>query len=298
MAVSVNRSNLPKKKLSLENTSTPWIFLSPFLLAYVLFFVSPAIYSLILSFSSFSGYGSIDWVGFDNYIRLLIYPTFWQVVGNTVFYLLMLVIPVVVLSFMLAVLIKSSVIRKKSVFKAGFFLPQITASVAAIMIWQTMLSTDSGVINSILGTKFPFLENMQLLKWGVVVILAWRSLGWFMVIFLSGLTSISDEVLEAATIDGANAFQKLLHINVPLMKPIFLFAFFNSSVSTFKVYNEPNLLVGNGKTAPFDIAPMMNMVTTNISNGNFGMASATGWLMFIMIFALSMLQFKLLNGDD
>lgn len=284
-------------KKSLENKMTPWLFLMPFLLAYTIFFAIPAIYSLVLSFSTYSGYGPVKWVGFENYAKLLQYPTFWLVIGNTLFYLLTLVIPVIAVSFGLAVLINSAVIKHKSFFKAGFFLPQITASVAAILVWRVMLGTNTGVINVLLGTKIPFLDDFQLMKWSIVVVVAWRAIGWFMVIFLSGLTAIPEDVIEAATIDGANTLKKLFYITIPLMKPTFLFAFFTCSVTTFKIYNEPNLLVGSGQVAPFDVAPIMNLVTTNIANGNFGMASATGWLMFLMIFILSMFQFKLLKED-
>ena len=208
---------------------------------------------------------------------------------------------VVILSFLLAVLIKSKVIKQKSLFKVGFFVPQITASVAAIMIWKVVLGTRAGVINTLLGTQIPFLESLSLMKWSVILVMAWRSIGWYMVIFFAGLSTVSEEVIEAAEIDGATGFQRMVKIIIPLMKPTFVFVLFNCCVTTFKVYNEPNLLIGNANSAaPTSVAPIMNLVTNNIKNGNFGTAAAAGWLIFLFIMIISGIQAVILreNKED
>ena len=120
----------------MKNQIVPWLFLAPFLSVYLCFFLGPALYSFCLSFMKYKGYGAKSFVGLGNYTKLLNYPVFWSSLKNTLFYLMGHVVLVVVLSFLLAVLIKSKVIKQKSLFKVGFFVPQITASVAAIMIWK------------------------------------------------------------------------------------------------------------------------------------------------------------------
>ncbi len=293
-----NNTVLKRKRNKLENPLVPWMFLAPFLSVYLCFFLVPAIYSLALSFMKYKGYGKMTFVGALNYQKLFQYDAFWASLGNTLFYLIAHVIPVITLSFLLALLIKSSVIKHKSLFKVGFFLPQITASVSAIMIWKVVLGTRFGVINKLLGTEIPFLESLGIMRWSVVFVMAWRSMGWFMVIFIAGLSTVSDDVIEASKIDGANSFQRMIKIIMPLMKPTFIFALFNCSVTTFKVYNEPNLLIGNaGSTAPSAVAPIMNIVTNNIKNGNFGTASAAGWMIFVFILIISLLQATILRED-
>lgn len=289
---------LKRNKRKLENPLVPLMFLAPFLSVYLCFFLVPALYSLVLSFTKYKGYGKMTFVGFENYLKLIQYDVFWSSLGNTLFYLFTHAIPVITLSFLLALLIKSNVIKHKSWFKVGFFLPQITASVSAIMIWKVVLGTRFGVINNILGTEIPFLENLSIMRWSVVFVMAWRSMGWFMVIFIAGLSTVSEDVIEASKIDGANSFQRMYKIIMPLMKPTFIFALFSCSVTTFKVYNEPNLLIGSaGAAAPTVVAPIMNIVTNNIKSGNFGTASAAGWMIFVFIFIISMLQATILRED-
>ena len=119
-----------------------------------------------------------------------------------------------------------------------------------------------------------------------------------MVIFFAGLSTVSEELVEAAEIDGASAFQRMTRIIIPLMKPTFVFVLFNCCVTTFKVYNEPNLLIGSaGSAAPVSVAPIMNLVTNNIKNGNFGTAAAAGWLIFLFIMVISLIQSALLRED-
>lgn len=289
---------LGKKKTRRENPIVPWMFLAPFLSVYVCFFLAPALYSFVLSFTKYKGYGTMKYVALDNYLKLLEYPVFWDSLKNTLGYLIGHVSIVLIVSFLLALLIKSRVIKYKSVYKVGFFVPQITASVAAIMIWKVVLGTRAGVINTLLGTQIGFLEDLELMPWSIILVMAWRSIGWYMVIFFAGLSTVSDDVIEAAMIDGANAFQRTMRIIIPLMKPTFVFVLFNCCVSTFKVYNEPNLLIGNGNSvAPAAVAPIMNMVTNNIRNGNFGTASAAGWLIFLFIVIISAIQSMVLKED-
>jgi ABC-type sugar transport system permease subunit len=116
------------------------------------------------------------------------------------------------------------------------------------------------------------------------------------VVFLAALTSISPDMLEAAELDGAGALQRAWHVIVPLMKPIILFAVVIDTIGAIQLFAEPNLLLGGSSVtgAPLSAAPLMNQVVGNISNGQYGMASAVGWVMFVGISVLSVIQFRLL----
>lgn len=271
-----------------KNKVLPYLYILPFVVAFVLFFVAPAGYALVLSFFKFRGYGAMKFVGFDNYKALLHYDAFWQSVKNTIFYFAVHFIPVMVGAFLFAVGLRSKAMGKlQKVFKPILFLPQVVPIMATALIFRIMFSTRSGVINQMLGLNIAWLENRSIMRWVVALMVIWRATGWFMVIFLSGLTTISDDLYEAASLDGATSFQAMTRITVPLMKPFFIFAFIMDAISSFKIFTEPNILISQTSQAPVDVAPMMNMVTNNIRGGNFGMASAAGWLLFIIIMTVS-----------
>lgn len=123
-------------------------------------------------------------------------------------------------------------------------------------------------------------------------------MGWFMVIFLAGLTTISSDLNEAATLDGANNWQRITKITIPLMKPIFLFAFVTDVISSFKIYTEPNVMMVETGTIPVDAQPVMNIITNHIKGGNFGMASAAGWILFLIILVVSLAQLFLMKNKE
>lgn len=278
---------------------TPWLFLLPFMLIYLLFFLWPAIYSLVLSFTKYSGYGPIKFVGLQNYKNLLSYQTMWQALGNTLFYFIFSFIPIMVFSFLLAYGVRSKFADKlRSVYKPLLFLPQICAVVASSLVFKIIFGERVGVINQILQTNIPFLTNETLMRWTVVALLSWRGVGWYFIIYLSGLTTIDDEVLEAAKIDGASSSQTLINIVIPMMKPTFMVAFITNAIGSFKMFAEPNLMLSQNYDPSPKVMPFINIITNAMSGGQFGMASAAGWVLVIVILLLTLVQLKFLGGDD
>jgi ABC-type sugar transport system permease subunit len=278
----------------------PYIFILPFILSFLAFFLFPAIYSFVLSFFQYKGYGTATFIGVDNYVRLLTYRTFWQYLANTVFYFVAHFVPVMGLAFVLALAVRSDLIRRyQQFYKPIIFLPQMTASVAAALIFRIVFGGSAGVINQILGTQVPFLTDLDLIKWPVVALVIWRATGWYFVIYLAGLTTIDEDLIAAAKIDGTTATQRVVHVVLPIMKPIFMFAFVMDAISSLKIYNEPNLIMNNIGNTPTQAAPYMNTVVDNLQSGYFGAASAAGWLLFVVILVVTMLQFSLFGrGDD
>ena len=136
------------------------------------------------------------------------------------------------------------------------------------------------------------------MRWTVVAYSVWRSTGWFMIIYLAGLTTINPSLYEAAILDGATSAQRIFYITIPMMRSIFLFAFIMDAISSFKVYTEVNVLLAGVGNAPTHAAPIMNLVTTNMKNGNFGMSSAAGWLLFLMILVISLVELLLMREKE
>lgn len=289
-----------KKPKKWKKILTPYLFILPFLFTYAVFFAYPAIYSFLLSFFRYKGYGKMTFVGFNNYLSLFKYSFFWTSLKNTVFYFAAHFIPVMLTAFLFALAMHSRLLMKvQSFFKPILFMPQIIPTVATALVFKIMFSTNTGAINQAFGLNVKWLEEPSILKWPVVFMIIWRSIGWYMVIFMAGLTTVSDDLTDAAKIDGAGYWQTVTKITIPVMRPIFLFAFVTDAISSFKIYTEPNILLttrGRGSAAP-EAQPFMNLITNNIRGGNFGSASAAGWLLFLIILLISLVQLKLMRGD-
>lgn len=281
----------------LGDQAAPYLFLSPFLVAFLVLFVGPALYSLVLSFYRFRGYGPATFVGLDNYKAVLDYHVFWTELGNTIIYWLGHMVPLLTIAYLLAVLVQSKTVRAKSFFKPVIFLPQVVAPVAAALIFQDVFTERAGLINTLLGVQIPWLQDMGLVKIAVIILLIWRGTGWWFVVFLAGLTSINAEVYEAATVDGATAWQRLVYITTPLMRNTFLFAVVIDTISSFRLFTEPNVLVSAaaGGLAQPAMAPILNLLVSYLQGAQFGPAASVGWIMFLLLAVVSWIQFRAFN---
>lgn len=285
-------------KNSFREKAVPYLFILPFLLSFLAFFLMPVVYSFVISLMKYKGYGAMKYVGFDNYTRLFNYNAMWNSLLNTLQYFICGFIPVMILSFLLAVIVRSkSMSRFQKIYKPLIFLPQVCAVVASALVFKVIFGTNVGVINQVLGTSIPFLGDTKLMKIPVICMIIWRSTGWYFIIFLSGLTTISDDILEAAKIDGANAVQTMFRVTIPLMRPIFMLTFITYAIGAFKLYTEPNLIIAN-EEAPLSVAPFVNMITTNINSANYGMACAAGWILVVIIMLLTLIQMRMFKEDN
>lgn len=202
------------------------------------------------------------------------------------------IVPGITLSFLLAVLIHSRYVKWKTFYKICIYLPQTLATVAASLIFIVILGTNTGVINSLFHTRIPFLENPEYTRWAVVAVITWRGIGWYLLIYLAGLSNIDTEVIESARIDGANAFGMLLKITIPLMRPIFSYTIVIGTINSLKIYTEPKVLLSTVAALPVSVQPVVAMLVNNVQGGVFGMASAIGWVLFVLIFTVYMILYK------
>jgi len=288
-----------RNRRSLVDILAPYLFITPFILFFIVLFLGPAIYSLVVSFYRYPGYGNATWLGLGNYEVLLNYQVFWTEMRNVVFYWLAHAIPMVILAFTLALVVHSKLLIHKRFFKPIIFLPQIVGIAAAAMLFQNFFGTKYGILNSMLGVQIPWLTDMALARWAVVILLVWRGMGYWFVIFLAGLTAINSEVVEAATVDGASAWQRLIYITIPLMRKTFLFVIVVDAIVTLRLFTEPNVLAGKpGTLAGVEMAPIVNLVVDSIRSAQFGLAAATGWLLFIVVAIVSLVQFRLIQSKE
>ena len=285
-------------RMQRDEKMIPYLFLFPYLFFFVIFFIYPIGFSFWLSFHKFRGYGEPVFVGLKNFYRLFSYSKFWVTVGNTFFYVIAHWLPTIVISFSLALAVHESAKAVQRIAKPLIFLPQVIATVSSAMIFRIIFAKNSGVINNLLGTQIGFLSDPDWMRWSVVIMMVWRAVGWFFVIFLAGLTLVSKDVEEAAKIDGAGFFCRTFRITIPIMKNIFMFTFIMEAKSTLMVFVEPNILISGGMSAPLRVKPIASILVDNVRNGYFGQASAAGWLLFLLVFLVTIIQFTLFRGKS
>jgi ABC-type sugar transport system permease subunit len=271
--------------------------------SFFLFFFFPALYSLVLSFFQYKGYGNMQFVGINNYISLLTYNTFYAALFNTFFYFFFHTIPTMIFAFVFAYMLQSKLISSaQKIFKPMLFLPQIVPIIASALIWRVLLTTEYGAVNQILGTRIDFLNEEKIRKWSVIILQTWRATGWYMIIFLAGLTTIGDDIYDASKIDGANALQRIFRIVLPIMKPIFLFAFIMNAIGSIKLYTEPNVLLATNSSSGGLNHPnamtLMNILLMNLRGASFGMAAAAGWIVFLIVAVITAIQFRVLGKRE
>jgi len=289
-------AQLYKKKNWRWDKLFPYLFISPFLLAFILLFLGPALYALVVSFFRYAGYGDMTFTGLYNYAATLQYRLFWMGLRNTLFYWIAHVIPMMAIAFALALIVSSRYVRLKRFFKPMIYMPQLVTSVASALIFSSFFGMEYGVLNQLLGVKIPWLIDVNLARWAVVILLVWHGIGYWFIVYLAGLTSINPEIIEAAIVDGAGAWTRLVYVILPLMKNTLLFAFVIDAIGSLRIFTEPNVLMAQRqRLAPYEIAPVINVLFSSLGAARFGQAAAVGWIVFIITIGVSFVQFRLFN---
>lgn len=230
---------------------TPYFFLLPAIIILTLTIFLPAIQAFALSFTQYE-YDltqAPEWVGFANFQRLWGDHVFWQTVGNTLLYLIGAVPVLVTIPLILAILVNQK-LPGIYLFRTTFYTPVVISMVVAGIAWKA-LYINNGIFNQFLkqigfSEGIPWLTDPKLALWSVMVVTIWKGLGYYMVIYLAGLQSISPELYEAAAIDGSDGWRKHWDITFPLMKPYLFLVAVISAISATKVFEEIYVMTQGG----------------------------------------------------
>ncbi|GAF66025.1 ABC transporter permease protein [Bacillus sp. TS-2] len=294
----------PSKKLSsklmLKSKLTGWLFISFSVLLISVFYFYPMGQALILSFQSGIG-NNLEFVGFDNYLRLLNDPTFRAALTNTVIFLLFQVPIMILLALIISVLLNDQKLMARGWFRTAIFLPCVTSLVAYSVIFKYLFSTD-GFINlmlsnlSIISQPINWLTDPFWAKVTIIIAITWRWTGYNMIFYLSALQNIDKSIYEAAKIDGASAFQQFFKITIPMLKPIILFTSIISTIGTLQLFDEVMNITGGG---PGNSTVTISQYIYNLSfkyTPDFGYAATVSYAIVILIVFFSILQFRV-AGD-
>ncbi len=279
------------------NKKFGWWFLAPTLVLFIVFLLIPIADSLTLIFTSVRGSVS-EFVGLGNFKRILDDPVFWSSLKNSFLFLIIQVPIMIFAAVILATMLNSKLLKGKTFYRLAIFLPCVTSLVAYSILFKMLFSED-GLVNkflmNILGVISEPILWLQDPFWAKVVIiiaLLWRWTGYNMLFFLAGLQNISEEVYEAATIDGANVLQKFRFITLPLLRPVVLFTVIQSTISTIQLFDEPmNLTMGGPANSTMTVSMYIYKLGFKYLP-NFGYAAAVSYVVMIIILILSIIQMR------
>ena len=273
----------------------PYLFISPFYILFLVFGIYPILFSFYLSFTEWKGLGPIKFVGLRNFELLFGDKVFWQSMTNGVILFFMYVPIMTFLALVLAVILNSKRVRGFRFFRTLLFIPYIMNIVAAGFTFRLLLNQKYGLVNVLLGIfnipPVPWLESIWGGRISLSLLVIWAWLGYNMVIMLAGLQTIPGELTEAALIDGASSIQAFFYVTVPLMRPVILFSVVLSTMGSFNLFSEIYNLTGGGPINA-TITPVILIFEQAFGNFRLGYASAMSYLYFLILFVLTLLQFR------
>ena len=297
--LSVNKTGIARGGLSLaaKEELAAYLFILPSLAGFIIFLVAPMIASLGISLYDWELLVPPRFIGLENFADLLGDNQFRHVLFNTVYYTLGLVPLNIVISLGLALALNSR-LRFVNLYRLAFFLPVVTVTVAVSLIWKWMYDPFAGLIDQLLrlvGVPGPnWLSDPHWAMPALILMSVWKGFGYNMVLFLAGLQGIPSTIYEAALIDGATSWQRFWRITLPLLSPTMFFAVVMTVISSFQVFDQAYVMTGGGP------AFATNTIVLYIWQSGFqffkmGYASAIAWVLFLLIFVITMIQMRTQN---
>ncbi len=266
-------------------------FVLPSLLGCLFFIFIPSVFSFLLSFSDWNLLNDISFVGLKNYIDLIFSSEFWLVFRNTIFYALTVTILGTIIPLILAAVLNSKIFCR-DFYKTSYFLPFITPMIVIAMIWQWIFDPNIGALNLILKSNIQWLYDSDFAMYALVIVSVWKLVGYNMIIFLSGFSSISFQVYEAAKIDGASNIRTFFKITIPLLSSTIFFVLLITTISSFQVFDLIYLMTEGGPDNSTNVLVYW-LYKNAFEFFEIGKASAVAYVLFVFIFILTMIQWKL-----
>jgi multiple sugar transport system permease protein len=271
-----------------------YLFIAPVVVLFGLFRVAPSVQTLWYSFYKVELLrGRFTFIGLDNFRSIFADETFRQATVNTLTYVVAIVPLSAFLGLLLAVLFNAE-FRLKEVFKAIYFAPMVTSTVAAAMVWWWMYNPQFGIFNVLLRLvgipNQPWLMSSQMALPSIIIFSVWKTLGYNMIIYLAGLQAIPPQFYEAATIDGASAVGRFWRITIPLLAPTTTFILIYNTILALQVFDQVFVLTGGGPANSTNVV-VLDLYRQAFERYNFGYASAEAMVLFLFIMGVTMLQY-------
>ncbi len=291
-----NNKSKKQKRVSLfgNQTKIGLLFISPWIIGFILFTAGPMLFSFVMSFLNWDYMQNPTFIGFDNYIKLFANdPNFFPSILRTLLYTACVVPIQVILGIFIANLFNQK-LKGKKVFRAFVYLPCVLSGAVYGLIWNNMLNKEFGVFNffiqSLGGEKVGWLTDPNIAMWSLILTSVW-AVGMPMIMFLGAMQNVSDHYYEAANIDGASKTKQFFKITLPMITPTILFVIILQLISSFTVMAQVLALTGGGPANSTYLYSLL-VYENAFKYVKMGYASALSWIMFVVIMAITILIFR------
>ncbi|WP_446449332.1 carbohydrate ABC transporter permease [Tuanshanicoccus lijuaniae] len=275
-----------------------YLFLLPCVIAMIIFLLIPLMMGMYYSFTNWNGLFN-KWIGFKNYINLFYDNTFKESLLFTFKFTFVASIMVNIVAISLAILVTGKNSKMNTLFRTFFFMPNLIGGIILGFIWQFIFIRAFSAIANLTSLQMfeGWLSNASTGFWGLIILFVWQMSGYMMVIYISFLNNIPDEVIEASDIDGANGWEKFWKIKVPMIMPAFTICLFLTLSNAFKIYDQ-NLSLTNG--GPYNSTQMvsMNIYNEAFQMRNMGYAQAKAIIFLVIIILISVIQLKITSSKE
>lgn len=278
-------------------------FISPALVFYLLFIIVPTVGSLYYSFTSWDGINpNVNFIGLANYKEIVTSARFGNALKNTVVLTVFISLFENAIALALAILV-DRVFKLKNIFRSLFYIPVLISGIVSGFIWKVMYNYSFGVINAMLKSvgletlMQDWLGNTHLTLIMIGIVLVWKGAGYYMIIYLASLQSISSDILEAAEIDGASAWHKFTKITLPLISGAFTINFTLSLINGLKVFDQINVMTDGGPGFTSETLVYL-LYKVGFNEGRQGFGTAVGVVLLVIILVLNTLQQKFLRKRE
>jgi raffinose/stachyose/melibiose transport system permease protein len=292
-SVTRKKSLSTKKKKNWKEAGLFSLFVGPVFIAFTIVVLVPFFSGIYYSFTDWNGItGEIKWVGLDNFKYIFTDDKqFLQSFKLTAVYTVVAIILTNAIGFSLALLVTQK-LKSSNLLRTVFFMPNLLGGLLLGFIWQFIFIRGFASIGELTGIplfELAWLGDKNTAFWGIVIVSVWQGAGYIMLIYIAALQNIPKELIEAAKMDGANRFQVLRNIKVPLVAPAVTICLFLTTASSFKIF-DANLSLTNG--GPFKSTEMLalNIYTEAFVNNRYGIGEAKALIFFIVVAAISILQ--------
>ncbi|MGR3763164.1 carbohydrate ABC transporter permease [Rossellomorea sp. NS-SX7] len=290
---------------SLKSNKHPYVFIAPAVIILAVFSIVPIIVAFLISFTDLDLAGLANWsnvnfVGLENYSALVSDELFHKSIFNTFFYVLIGVPLVIVFSLGIALLLNYGTSKLFTVFRGVYYMPSITNIIAVAVIWGFLYNTEYGLFNYLLSLldveKIPWLGEPTIAKLSLIVLAVWKGIGINMIIFLAALQGIPKSYYEAAEMDGANRWQVLWNVTIPLLRYATFFVTVTTLIGWLQFFEEPFVMTNGG---PLDgtISMALFIYQRGFQFSEFGYAAAGSFILFVFIIVITLVQFKIRKSD-
>ena len=280
---------------SIRNDLIAYAFMAPYLFLFIVFLLLPAFVGVYASFTKWGIIGDPKWVGFRNYNKLINSELFLESLQNTLYFVILAAIPLIVLGFLLALLVNQK-LRGRNIARAIVFLPHVVSVAAVGIVFQWILERSSGLLNyylGLLGVNPPinWLGEPESAMPAIAITTIWWTVNGNMIIYLAGLQDIPEELYESARIDGASSWQLTRHITIPMLLPINAFVIPLTVIACWRVFGQVFVMTRGGpQGSTFTVAQFI--YETAFVNFNMGVASAAGVILMLITLSFTVVQLR------